>query len=69
MSVLALDIDAVLDKKSARPCFVRLKVVFVADRKEAEDGVESESGGIMLFLELDGTCNVTGHIIYVNLNS
>jgi hypothetical protein len=55
VSVLALDVDAVLEKKLARPFFVRLKVVFVTDREEIEDCDEFECGKIMLFLELDGT--------------
>ena len=44
-----------LEKKLARPFFVRLKVVFVADREEIEDYVEFECSRVMLFLELDGT--------------
>ena len=53
-----------LEKKLARPFFVRLKVVFVADGEEVEDGVEFENGGIVLFLKFEGTLmNATGYII------
>ena len=55
MSVLALDVDTVLDKKLACPFFVRFKMVFVADREEVEDCMKPEYGRIMLLLELEGT--------------
>ena len=60
-----------LEKKLARPFFVGLKVVFVADGEEVEDGVEFEKGRIMLLLELEGAffLNATGYIIYATLNS